>query len=493
MGLISKKLNKKQNDWLKNFGKKAAGATLAASIGFASIFGLTGCKNEDNNKNNETDNKVTEMEQDFSALSDIVKNLKTIVDQLGIEDFGISAKITEVEQKIASINAGNGNQDEIISEISSLIADIQDEILALKDRIEDLESDKTTADLESELAKINARLAVENAANNNYLRANIDLGTIITSPNGDLVAARGEFDDYAYYNKASGMYFVSNQGEEFFYNENNNNVNISSAMSHYLSDENFTLNKTESNKNLYVFTNNEGATISVAVEHGSMSEFKITDEDYSMSVEKSTETDYNYLLLVCKSHLKSIGIFDTFKNELDASLDYKYKGVTGVNTAENVQHATGVMSGVLLACEGYDENGHKFYSLQNKSNQYTLEYDKSDNIVMFDKYDAPPSDAIDSLKYSVTSFISNSQKNTISYDEENDLYTIMTYSENDNMKIEVAFNDDLSLDIKFDDLTNGINVSYKIEKITKAQFDEVYNKINSIIQAELEKTSGVNV
>ena len=483
----------------KSISKKLAGGVLTLSMGFASVFGLAGCsvKNVNDNVVDDNDDKITEMQQEYSELKNIVNNLKSLIDQLDVDDDIIRAKIAEIEQKIASIDlAVKGNSDkvaatnskieeinDIIDDINDIVEDVQDEILALKDRVEDLENDKTAEKLENELAKINARLAAENAISNYYFKTDYRNSEIYSysSPKGDVVARNVKTDDYAYYNKSAEMTFMSNNGEEIFLHQTN--VGLSSTLNALLNDEGFEYNKDASTDNNFVFLKENGEKLSVTINKGSMDSFEYVSENEVITSKQSSKIEYERLFAQCKVYLKSIGLFEDFTKELEESMNYKYVGADAVYDApEGQQIAEAVMYKEKAAAE-IKNNDDASYSLMDDENQYFLSLDENGCQKEFDKYEQGTSNVVQNFKDSTMSEIYCAKDNKISYNEETSTYTIITSL---NFEINFTFNDDLSVNCIIKDVEHNITITYTFKQISKEKFTEVYNRVNDMIQTALE-------
>lgn len=415
--------------------------------------------------------------------------IEEIINQLGAIEEGMISKetITEIINRLDAI------EDGVISK------EVIDEIIARLDVIENnnISREEMNA-VDNKIAKINARLAIEKSFDNNYMDVRFGEDySAVTSINGDVVVDRGVNDDYAYYNKELDMTFASVDEEEFFIAGSNMSFDFAQMLTQQLEDEGFVINKESSSEDIYEFANEEGVTITVNINSGLCTSARLTDnnnEDNNISIETATYNDFKNELSRCKYALKSIGLFESFKKELDNSLDYRYKSVTAINKSGDVaETGTGVFSNHLAAQEMITMSKDKVYTVGNGSNITNAVFDESNNLIHIEEFEDSTIYTIDEdFKDMATANMYGADKNTITQDE-NGTFTIISEEENRNTKIDIAFNEDLSVDLKVYMTYNGevFDVSYHVEKLTKAQFDETYNRILDIVELAKENQAGV--
>lgn len=540
MGLIKNKI--KKSSWLKGFAKKSAAVGLAGGIAFSSIFGFAGCDAKkidaeaDLPDNNIVSNEDAVTQESIDELKSMIDSIKGMVQSLGITDTAILTKIGEIEEKINALATDFSNKNAVIDEIVALIGDINEEIIAIKLRLGIIEEDMVSKEVieeiinrlnvvennqnsdnkdesnlisreemdavDNKIAKINARLAIEKSFDTNYMNVCFGEGhSAASSINGDVVIDRGVNDDYAYYNKDLDMTFASTDGEEFFIAGSKMSFDLAQMLTRQLLDEGFVLNGEYADNAGYAFVNEEGVTIAVNINSGLCTSARLTDnnnEHNDILIETSTYNNFKNKLSRCKHVLKSIGLFESFKKELDNSLDYKYKNVTATNkTADGVQTAICVYSSQFCAQEMIDEiSGNKSYAVVKDSKVVNAVFDESNNLVGIDEFDdySDHYSLDEEIKDMATANMYGADKNTITQDE-NGTYTIISEDENSNTKVNVTFNEDLSVDLKVYIAYNDevFDVSYRVEKLTKTQFDETYNRILDIVELAKANQAGVTV
>jgi len=352
---------------------------IAQRGGFGSFLGLSGCKSGDNVKNEPSgDNKNTEqVNNDFSSLEQVVENLKAIIQELDNDNSELNAKMLELEQKIIDAKVNGQNNADVINSINAIIKEMQAEIKSIKSKLDSLKNDEEIKNLNTRISKAEAMLAVENACNNYYLSMQVDKVVKIASPNGDIVCERGEYDDFGYYNKELDMVFCSDHGEESFAVGQFQEGSVAEMINYYFEKDDFFLNEEDSLDNRYVFLNEEGSSIVIDVQVGSMTSMSINLDDYNMNVARDSKANYDKLFHKCKQSLKSIELYQNFNDVFNASLNYKYVGVSSLlYDIYGKYEGSGVISGFNASSESTTPAGEKNYSLLGESNQYYLTIDE---------------------------------------------------------------------------------------------------------------------
>ena len=505
MGLIKNKLNKLKRNKLfwERFGKKATTITVTTSIAFSTLFGLVGCNN---NKTPETDIVTPEVESEtqkaeIEALKSAVESLNSIISNMGDENVEIKAQLESIERKMADIENENVNQKDVILELTNMISQLQTEIESFKEDLKELEETKPSTPSEdeievltNELAKAKMMIAIFDAFENNYIHVDCDEKIDVErAPNGDYAASRGEYDDYGYYNKADNITFLSNYGEETF--TISSDEDLKDMFISYFEDDSLVFDKTQSENNKYVFVDKEGYSITVNFENNKLKNV-VTENEVKFNI--SSKENFDALLAEAKEHLKTIGVFDSYKKEVAESLNYKYKSVTGSSNKTDEIYS-GVFSGKLSALQ-CDANEGVVYLLQTNEEQYGCGLDKEGNLIEgYIWENSNPHDLTESFKKEVLMPINNEKTYTIEYDAQTNTYILASTSENEsgiNITTEVTFNDDLSVDVKQtwdhnrEDVETEV-ITYKIEKISKEKFNEIYNKIAAIVENTKQQEDGL--
>ena len=524
MGLVAKKIKQKFQDklWWKGFVKKTGAVTITAAIGVTSLFGFVGCANQ-KIENVSVKNENIYNNNDTEELQSVVDSLKDIVSQINTDN-NFENVLTEIDNKLAEIEAGTASKDDIIDDIYGLIAEIKDELKSIDERLDKLEqkeeqsetkednstgenpaekeeqpeenqkpneNDGETGGLKNQLTKLEAKLAVEDAFNNNHMEIRYGKVEIQLSPDGDVVGKNGQTDDYTYFNSDDGFACISDNGEERFGYINDSEMmetfDYKGYCSQIIDDENYVLDQEQSSENKFVFKREDGETLIFNFNNESFVE---VGEDCVL-ISKSTQEKFEELLKECKSTLKTFGLLGDYTKAVNESLQFEYGEVSATNEENGfVNYGTAVFNGSECASQASfgSETGYLVYKTDDV---YQCSLDEHGNKIS-EAYAAEfNGDYAETLKEELIP-ADEGFYYAISFDEGNGAYIINSYRDEGEhvVKIEVKFNEDLSIDCK---ITYGeILSTYSIKEISQERYNEVFSRISDICEEAKQQAAGLS-
>ena len=494
MGLIKNKLNKLKRNKLfwERFGSKATTITLTSSIVFSTLFGLVGCNY---NKTPEIDTSQSEDRQEILELKSSVQALKEIATTLGVNNSEFEKEIAELENRITDIEKGEDNSDAVISELRTMVEDLQNDVKVLMENNANADS-QINEEVVSRLAKLQASLAINQTFKTQYMKVQVGDNELITAPNGDLASFSEDGEYAAHYNKELKTLFELENGQERF---NNLRPEDEDALFNYdelgegiIGDSQLTFDQAQSDENKFIFKNkeDESTMITITFNYGHV-ESVVTND---MVITNSDQEVYENTLRKVRETLKLIGIYEEFAAELDAALAYKYMGVSAESNKGGSMN--GVCAGKLLAYEDKLSDGSFVYTLTSVDGDAHVCRLEGDEVVKEATYSGAAYNQKEEIKNYFKSITDFSCQNTISYDSATETYSIKSKSYEKNIvtnEIRIKFNEDLSIDFTEWDYDNGEPeiITYKIEKISKQKFNEIYNKIAAIVENAKQQEDGL--
>lgn len=496
MGLLKKMTESKE--WWKGFGKKATGVAVVSSIALGAMFGGASYMKLKELEKEQSEAKAVDMQETVKEkeyIKDIVVSLNSVASKVGDDE--VLKQLELIEQKLNEVENDNESLKSIVAELKPLIEELQSKLESIENRLDKLENKKEeVVGLTSAIARAKAILVIVETLENNYMHYEYaeSNANVMIAPSGDYVGTDGE--GYQYCIAEDQVVFTNFGGEESFgYIQGEGNLkNIICEMLDREDDKYADFDEANSTENKYVFKSEYyDATVTITFESGKLLEL-VTSNGYSLT--PSTQEEYESMLSETKEHLKMIGVFDSLKKELEASLSHKYKGITSQNNI--VGNGSGVFSGEFAASETKFKNGSTVYSLQTEEEQYDCRFDENGEFEKEWKYDGEPYDVTQAFKNEIL-MKGKTDSCTIKFNEKTGTYIIESKNDRENginITTEVKFNDDLSVEIKQtwdhnkDDIETEV-ITCKIEKITKAQFEKIYNRIYNMCEQAKEKSDGV--
>lgn len=448
---------------------------MAGSILFSSMFGAVGCaKQPDDN------NIVAGDESKQDQLQDTVDSLNGIIDELKSENVELNAQLSQAKDKITAIESSQASKDEKIDELNGVIEGLKNDIDSIYENFDGVVLDQ--------FAKVQAKLAFQKTCDNSYIEVVTNWADFVYNPNGDMVAERLDAVDYAYYNKSMDVSYVSEDGEEMF--EVGNPIDWSSILIEFLDVEGTTFNKDESTQSLFVFNSAYGEKVTIEINNGRAVGLESVDtsinESTSMSI--SSQERYEEILVKCKAHLSMIGLYEAFTKQLDDSLSFQYGKVeANTSTIDGVKfNGELAYRGRTYALELKNNTNDKteYETVLNGTEYHRVVVDSNGNLVNTDSYDAHTMMTVSQVcKNMIYENIKTVDADCKISQDDNGTYTIVIDDGDEaGVTFDITFNDDLSVEIVGTE-ENGEVYSYKIEQITKEQFNEIYNRITNIVKS----------
>lgn len=486
MRLIKKKITKQKEQKstiIKKVGAKVAGVALASSILFSSMFGLTSCesKMEANKEKVRKENEMMQVQSDLAQLSSLIRDLKVAVATTDANNEDMIGKIEDLEAKVSNLEIDKNFIKETMEEISTLIKTIQ----------EDVEEQNST--VENKLAKIEARMAIENCLETYHTKTKIgeyyQAGNWVrTAPNGDAIYSFTEKDDYrqlSYYNKDLGLTFSLVNGEEIISTNTTDTDYARDQLVGCLYSEDAVLkeiNNLSSDSKEYVFEDPEGYTIMISTENGVMTNYKVlnpTSKEVSWETQRVEAEDYASELRNCKLYIQSIGIYEDLQRDLEYSLNFKYAKCEASekdSLAEHIAYCSGLKSAYKSTWS--DESS---YEIGDKNGWYAVVFDKYGKVT--NGYGGIEiSNSIASFKEEVIRiFYYSSDGCKIEKDEESGEYVIQTkLDDGEEFKFEIAIKEDSSVAARV--INSEGELTLTLTKASKAEFEQFYNQISFVVE-----------
>lgn len=508
MGLIQDKLNKlknelkenvKKTDWWKKIARNTVLGATVLTLGFGSAFGFSAYNQL---KNAEPDSSQSGDSQEILELKSSVQALKDIATSLGVNNSEFEKEVAEIENRITEIEKGESNSDDVITELRAMVEALQNDVKVLMENNANADSE-INEEAVSRLAKIQAGLAINQTFKTQYMKVQVGNNELITAPNGNLASFSEDEEYAAYYNKELKTLFELESGKESFYNLRPEDED---ALFNYdelgesivggsiigSKDSQLTFDQAQSDENKFIFKNKESGetVITVTFNYGHVESVVTNNAVITNSDQEVFENTLNKV----KATLKSIGIYEEFAAELDAAFAYKYMGISLESNKGDAMK--GVCAGKLLAYEDKLTDGSVVYTLTSSDGDAHVCQIEGDEVVKEATYSVAFDNQKETMKNYFKTIADFNCQNTISYDPATETYSIKFISHEKNIvtnETKIKFNEDLSVDVTEWDYNGGEPeiINYKIEKISKEKFNEIYNKIAAIVENAKRQEEGL--